>query len=169
MSESQCGAECPGEGSPGRARSGLQRPPPPPSLGHPSPPASVAPLLFPPAAGLLGLRAPVCSYLSPPPLGTQLPCPGAHLGPLNLGPPDTPHSFPAPAAPSALRPPEGRRAGWGVPSFGGGASWDPCAQTIVDARGPGTSAPYSTGNAPPAGCAPVCIPGPPRSPVRELG
>lgn len=56
-----------------------------------------------------------------------------------------------------------------MPSSGGGASWDPCAQTIVDARGPGTSAPYSTGNAPPAGCAPVRIPGPPSEPGSGVG
>lgn len=127
VSESQCGAEFRGGGSPGRARSGLQRPTPPPQ-------ATASP--FPPPSDPPWPSARVRSYLSPPPLARTSPLLRAHLGPLDPRPPDAPHSLPALVDPSALSL-GGKWAGWGAVSLGGGASGDPSAQTIVDARGRG--------------------------------
>lgn len=96
-------------------------------------PASGAPSPFPPPPVLPGLPTPVGSYLSPPPPGTNLssPAPTSDLRTPNPQPPQT--RFTAPPAFS----PGGRRVGWGALSLGGGASGDPDAQTIVDARGRG--------------------------------
>lgn len=108
---------------------------PAPSPLHPLLPPWLPPPFL-PLPILPGLPARVCSYLSPPPLGTHLPIPPRP--PRTSGPPipRRQHSLPVPAAPSTLSP-EGRRAGWGALSLGGGASRDPSAQTIVDDLGPG--------------------------------
>lgn len=96
--------------------------------------------------GSLPISSPNRSSLAFPP-GSAVTCPlphsartspflRAHLGPLDPRPPDAPHSLPALVDPSALSL-GGKWAGWGAVSLGGGASGDPSAQTIVDARGRG--------------------------------
>lgn len=109
-----------------------------PGLGFRDRPPHPRPLHphFLPQPILPGLPARVRSYLSPPPLARTSPFLRAHLGPLDPRPPDAPHSLPALVDPSALSL-GGKWAGWGAVSLGGGASGDPSAQTIVDARGRG--------------------------------
>lgn len=120
----------PGRRVPGEGQVWALETDPPHPQATPSPPASVAPSPFPPPTDP--------PWPSRPRPQLPVPSPTRHAPPL----------FPAPVAPSAL-PFGGKWAGWGALSFRGGASGDPSAQTIVDARGVGHLRPHYARNAPP--------------------
>lgn len=159
----------PGRRVPGEGQVWASETDPPHPQATPSPPASVAPSPFPPPTDP--------PWPSRPRPQLPVPSPTRHAPPLFPAPtsdfwtPDrqTLHTrFPRPSPPHL--PFGGKWAGWGALSFRGRASGDPSAQTIVDARGVGTSVPTTPGTRPhPAGCSPVCIPGSPGSQARELG